>query len=232
MLDFFIILQEVLVIIILIPFMLGNLFFTIGSLIQKKVYALIEKKLNIEEKQSHSRILNIVNLVVWLIIGGVLLFTLDAPISLDGLFIFLAFRNGLKLSKRIVLGIHDLKIMRSQMSEKKYLKIASLAVKISVIIELVFILAWALSYRFINVSVKSSLGININSLVMILWMLGVAYSLVVSLIISFISKQFLLKGEIGIILLLSGVALKDKFSEKVKGNKLLDKVKSSIDNLK
>jgi len=232
MFDFLVILEQILVIIILIPFLLGNLFFTIGSLIQKKIYALIEKKLNIEKKQTHSRILNVVNLVVWLIIGVVLLFTLDAPISIDGLFIFLAFRSGLTLSKRVVLGIHDVKVMRNQMSEKKYLKIASLAVKISVIIEVVFILAWALSYRFINVTVKSSLGIDINYLVIFLWVLGAVYGLVISLIISSFSKQFLLKGEIGIVLLFSGVALKDKFNEKVKGAKFLDKIKSSIDNLK
>lgn len=232
MFDFLVILEQILVIIILIPFILGNLFFTIGSLIQKKIYALIEKKLNIEEKQTHSRILNIINLVVWLIIGVVLLFTLDAPISIDGLFIILAFRSGLTLSRRIVLGIHDVKVMRNQMSEKRYLKIASLAVKISVIIEVVFILAWALSYRFINVTVKSSLGININYLVIFLWVIGVAYGMVISLIFSFLSKQFLLKGEIGIVLLFSGVALKDKLNEKVKGAKFLDKIKSSIDNLK
>lgn len=226
--DSFIILEQILVIIILIPFMVGNLFFTIGSLIQKKIYALIEKKLKIEEKQSHSRILNLINLVVWLIVGVILLFTLDSPISIDGLFILLAFRSGLTLSKRVILGLHDLKVMKSQMSEKRYLKIASLAVKISVIIEVVFILAWALSYRFINVTVKSSLGVNINYLVIFLWMIGVAYGMVISLIISFFSKQFLLKGEIGIMLLLSGVALKDRFSEKVKGTKFLDKVKKSI----
>ena len=119
MLDILVIVEQILVIIILIPFMLGNLFFTIGSLIQKKIYALIEKKLNIEEKQTHSKILNLINLLVWVVVGVILLFTLDAPISIDGLFVFLAFRNGLKLSKRTVLGVHDLKIMKSQMPSSK-----------------------------------------------------------------------------------------------------------------
>jgi len=75
--------------------------------------------------------------------------------------------------------------------------------------------AWALLYKYLNVSVKSSLGINLNFLVIILWATGLAYGFIISLIVSLYSKQFLLKGEVGIILLLSGAIIKEKVKNKL-----------------
>ena len=204
---------------ILILFILGNFFFSIGFFVQKRVYSYLNKRLKIEEKTTLSKLLKIVNLTLWLIVGIIFLFTLDIPLSLEGVLIFLAFRSGLTLSKRVVFGIHDIKIMKLKLSEERYVKLASRAVMISTSIELIFVLAWGILYRYISITVKSSIGIGVNDLVILLWFSGFVYGFIFSLIVSIVSKKLLLKSEIGIILLLSGVILKDRFETRIKGFK-------------
>lgn len=216
MTDLWLLIETIVVVIILIPFIIFNIFIAFGSLFQKKVSSFLVKKLKLEEKykNSHTKLFNSINFIVWITVGLVNVINLDNPFSINSVIIFLTFRSGTTLSKRVILGIHDLKIMKSHLSDKKYVKIVSRIVKISIIIELLFILVWGVSYRTLSISVKSNFGINVNILVIILWIAGFIYGIVFSLIMSIASKQFLLKNEIGIAFLLSGEMIKDKIKNK------------------
>ncbi|MBY9016710.1 MAG: hypothetical protein KGD68_13535 [Candidatus Lokiarchaeota archaeon] len=215
--DLWSLIEIVLAFIILTPFIIFNIAIAFGSFFQKKVSLFLVKKLKLEEeyKNSYLKLFNIINFIVWITVGLINILNLDNPISISSVVIFLAFRSGTTLSKRVTLGIHDLKVMKSRFSEKKYIKNVSRMVKISIIIELTFLLVWALLNRTLNVAVKSNFGIDVNILAIILWIAGIIYGFVFSLIISIPSKQFLLKNEIGIAFLLSGEIFEDKIKNKV-----------------
>ncbi|NVM36458.1 MAG: hypothetical protein HWN81_12740 [Candidatus Lokiarchaeota archaeon] len=104
--------------------------------------------------------------------------------------------------------------MKSQSSVTKVTKILSRVVKISIIIELLFLLIWEILYKYLSISVKSNFGIEVNILVIILWVFGLIYCSIFAAIQSSFSKQFLLKNEIGIALLLSGELIKEKIKKK------------------
>lgn len=209
--------ELILAYIILIPFIIANIILTMGSLFQKKTAKFLQKTLKVEEKykSSQNTIFNLVNLIIWIVVGIINVLSLENPISLGAILVFLAFRSGISLSKRFLFGIHDMKLMKLHTSDKKITKIISRVIKIRIIIELMFLLSWGILYRYLNVTVKSSFNIDVNILVIILWALGFVYGIIFSLIQSSISKQFLLKSEIGIVLLLSGELVKEKIKKKI-----------------
>jgi hypothetical protein len=86
-------------------------------------------------------------------------------------------------------------------------------------INILLSLTWGILYRFLSVSVKSSLGIEVNLLALILWIAGFIYGIIFSAIQSKLSNQFLLKSEIGIAIVFSGVMVKDKVEDKKKAVK-------------
>jgi hypothetical protein len=208
--------ELILAYVILIPFIIINIIIAVGFLFQKVTGIFLQKALKLDEKYKNSknRIFHLINLIIWITIGLINVFNLDNPISLGGVLIFLAFRSGTSLSKRLIFGIHDIKLLRSLFSEKKIAKIIAKTVKIGIIIELMFLLTWGILYRYLNVSVKSNFGIEVNILVLVLWFAGFVYGIIFSIILSKISKQFLLKNEIGIVVLLSGELLKEKIKKK------------------
>lgn len=149
---------------------------------------------------------------------------------MGAIFIFLAFRSGTTLSKRFIFGIHDIKTMKSHLSDSKTTRIASSIVKVSIVLELLFVFSWGLLYKYLSVSIKSNLGIEVNMLIIILWVSGLIYGIIFSVIQSHFSKQILLKNEIGIALILSGEAVKEKI--KISGEAVKEKIKSSGEDFK
>ena len=198
-----------------------------GSLFQKMLSSFLQKIFKVEEnfKESENKLFKRVNLFIWIAIGTINVIYLDNPVSLGAIFIFLAFRSGTSLSKRFIFGIHDVKTMRFHLPDSKTTNIASFIVKVSIVIELLFVLAWGLLYKYISVSIQSNLGIDVNYLMILLWLSGLIYGIVFSVIQSHFSKQILLKNEIGIALMLSGEGLKEKIKSSGEGFK--EKIKSS-----
>ncbi len=201
---------------ILIPFILINLFISLGLIFQKKVSKFLQKILGEEEKfkDSHYTKFKVINLLIWITVGGIFAFFLNEPISLGALIVFLSFRGGATLSKRSIFTIHDVKIMKHHLSDKKITKIISLMLKVGIIVELLFLIIWGILYRYLSVSIKTTFGIEVNILAILLWIAGFIYGFIFSVIQSSLSKNFLLKNEIGIALILSGQTLKEKVKEK------------------
>lgn len=214
--------ELILAIVILIPFIIINLFLWIGALFQKILSSFIQKTFKVEEKfrEPKKKLFKRINFIIWIAIGTINVLYLDNPISLGAIFIFLAFRGGATLSKRFVFGIHDIKTMKFHLPDSKITGIASFIVKVSILLELLFVLSWGLLYKYLSVSIRSNLGIEVNILIIILWVSGLIYGLFFSVIQSSFSKQILLKNEIGIALMLSG----EGFKEKVKKKNVLQKL--------
>ncbi len=203
---------------ILVPFILINLFISFGLIFQKRVSKFLQKILGEEEKfkDSHYNKFKIINLTIWIAVGASFVFFLDELFSLGALIVFLAFRSGTTLSKRSIFTIHDVKIMKHHLSDKKIAKIFSLMLKVGIIVELIFLIIWGILYRYLSISIKTSFSLDVNILVILLWIAGFIYGFIFSVIQSSLSKNFLLKNEIGIALILSGRSLKEKVQEKKK----------------
>ena len=217
---------------ILIPFIIINLFLLMGALFQKILSSFLQKIFKVEEnfEESENKLFKRINLFIWIAIGTINVVFLDDPVSLGAIFIFLAFHSGISLSKRFIFGIHDIKTMKFHLPDSKTTNIASFIVKVSIVIELLFVLAWGLLYKYLSVSIRSNLGIEVNFLMIILWLSGLIYGIVFSVIQSHFSKQILLKNEIGIALMLSGEGLKKKI--KSSGEVAKEKIKSSGEDVK
>ncbi|MCJ7651645.1 MAG: hypothetical protein MUP85_23810, partial [Candidatus Lokiarchaeota archaeon] len=100
--------------IILTPVILINIFFAIGSLFQKLVSHFTQKIFKTEDefKSSSRKVFSIINVIIWILVGGVNVYFLDEPFSLGGIIVFLTFRSGYTLSKRFIFGIHDSRILK------------------------------------------------------------------------------------------------------------------------
>jgi len=201
--------------IILTPIILINIFFTVGSIFQKLVSQLTQKilKTDSEFKSSSRKIFSFINIIVWILVGGINVYFLDEPLSLGAAIVFLTFHSGFSVSKRFIFGIHDSRILKDKY-KGKVSKILSNLVKIGIIIEILFLLLITLLNRYLSISIKSSLGIQVNILVFILWIAGFIYGIISSVILSSRTNQFLGKNEIGIAILLSGEIIKDKIEKK------------------
>jgi len=203
--------------IILTPVILINIFFAIGSLFQKLVSHFTQKIFKTEDefKSSSRKVFSIVNVIIWILVGGINVYFLNEPFSLGAIIVFLTFRSGNTLSKRFIFGIHDSRILKKKY-EGKITKILSSLVKIGIIFEMLFLLLIAILYRYLSISFKTSLGIEVNILVIVLLISGFIYGIISSSILSSRTSQFLSKNEIGIALLLSGEIAKDKIDNKKK----------------
>jgi len=203
---------------ILIPFIFINLLFSMGSLFQKKVSKFLRNILKEEGKvaDAHYNKFKLINILIWVAIGSIMVFLVDNLISIGALIIFLAFRSGATLSIRFIFGIHDIKIMKDQVSDKKLTKIISLVFRVGLILELLFLLVWGVLYRYLSLTVKTTFGLEANLMALFLWVAGFIYGIIFSVIQSSLSKQFLLQNEIGIMLVLSGQLIREKVDDKKK----------------
>ena len=189
-----------------------------GSLFQKKVSKFLRNILKEEGKvaDAHYNKFKLINILIWVAIGSIMVFLVDNLISIGALIIFLAFRSGATLSIRFIFGIHDIKIMKDQVSDKKLTKIISLVFRVGLILELLFLLVWGVLYRYLSLTVKTTFGLEANLMTLFLWVAGFIYGIIFSVIQSSLSKQFLLQNEIGIMLVLSGQLIREKVDDKKK----------------
>lgn len=201
---------------ILLPFFMFNLLFLMGSFLQSRTVKLLLKTMKQKEqvKDAYYMKFKIFNIAIWILVGTFFLVSLDNPFSLGGVMVLLAFRSGASLSRRFIFGIHDIRILKKNLPENKILDIVSVITKFSTFIELLFVLTWGILYQYLSASVNSLFGIEVNLLTLFLWVAGFCYGIIGSVVQSIISKQFILRNELGIALLFSGQIIADKVEKK------------------
>ena len=199
-----------------------------GSFFQGGAAKLLLKTLKEKEeiREAHYMKFKIFNIVIWILVGTLFFVSLDNPFSLGGFMVLFAFRSGASLSRRFIFGIHDIRILKKNSPQNKVLDMVSIIIKFSVFIEILFVLTWGILYQYLSVSVNSLFGIEVNLLTLFLWIAGFCYGIIGSVVQSIISKQFILKNELGIALLFSGQIIADKVKKKKNYVKNLFKFKS------
>lgn len=204
--------------VILVPFILLNIALILGKFLEGRITEFARKILKIEipyEKEKE-RMFNLIYTIIWLVIGIIGVLMLDNPISLGGFMVFIAFRGGANLGKRTVFGFHDSKLIHEATSDTTLIGIVSFAFKLGLIVEVLFLLAWGLLYKFLSLTIKVAFGLSTNSLMFILWFSGLIFGLGFGIFRSRLAKSFLLKDEIAIVLLFTGKALEEALKTKIK----------------
>ncbi|MBD3215511.1 MAG: hypothetical protein GF311_23070 [Candidatus Lokiarchaeota archaeon] len=201
---------------ILIPFIVINLLFSIGNFVQNKIGEVLYERVEIENERinHHETAFKTINILIWISVGIIGVLFLENPISFEAIFVLLAFRNGATLSKRFVFGLHDTRIIKNTFSKNRITRIISKIIIISIVVELSFLLAWGVIYQSIDAYVKTFFGLEGNMFVFLIWIIGLIYGIVFSSIQSWFSNDFLLKNEISIALLVAGEFFKQKIEDK------------------
>ena len=208
--------ELILACLMLIPIIIINIIIKFGSFFQKYVSKIFQRISKTEDKFNNqlNKAFNLINIAIKIIVGILCVLTLDHIFSLESIFVFVAFHFGVNLSRRIIFTINDLKIMKQDSSNKKIIKSFTLVVKLVIVVELLFLISWGILFKYLSFSIKSNLGIDVNSLMIILWISGFFYGLIFSLVQSIFIKNLLLKNEIGIALFISRQTINDNLKRK------------------
>jgi len=211
-------LEIILVYLILIPFILLNIAIIIGTFLESKVANFAIKILKLKEgfEEEPSKKFKLFYTLVWILAGIIGDLSLPQPISLDGFMVLIAFRGGANLGTRVIFGLHDTRLVKEATSDSSIIRLVSIAFQMGLAVEALFLLAWGLLYKFLYLTVRTAFGVSANTLMVVLWISGLIFGILLATIRSRGTEGFLLRDEIGIVLLLSGKLLEEKIKEKTK----------------
>ena len=146
------------------------------------------------EKKSWDRLYT----VVWLLIGGwafIKLWGWSVMRVMAALFGFLAFRSGAHVTKTLIYGLHDQRIIEEYTEDSRLLGIVGTATKLSLLLETVFVVAFALAYKAFSITLNPN-GMRANPLILYLWLAGLAFGLLFGWFIARNNHGILLQNAI------------------------------------
>jgi len=114
--------------------------------------------------------------IVWIAIGAWAFWQLKNISWIAALFGFLAFRSGANITKTLVYGLHDQRLIGEYTEESRALGIVGTATKLSILLETVFVVAFALAYKAFSVTLSPN-GMSANTFILSLWLGGLAFGL-------------------------------------------------------
>lgn len=209
--------------ILLIPFILMNIMISATGFLFSTAGKLIAKLLKPQIPKNEKRGYEILFTIAWLLAGIYALKRLENTNMLLAALTFLTFRNGATITKRFIYGIHDAKIVKESTKDRKLTGLVSKAVVLGILAEVLFLFIWALSYKAITAGVTTLLRVELNRLVLYLWVAGAVFGAAFGAFISHNNRGILLQNELALMLLFTGkrspevsVKLKNKAGKKTK----------------
>ncbi len=166
---------------------------TVGSLTGMAWRTVLRLDLPENEKRGWERLYTL----IWLAVG------LWAFITLWGwslmriagaIFGFLAFRSGANVTRTLVYGLHDRRIIKEQGSGGTVLGVVARATELSLLLETVLVLAFALAYKALSVAIRP--GVGVNTFIVYLWLSGLLFGLLFGWFIARNNRGILLRNAI------------------------------------
>ena len=206
-------LAKVLAILLLLTFPFVNMTMTAFRLAGKLAGATLKRALHINVPGNQKKTLERLFTPVWIIVGlyGAWKVRWD---YLAMLFAFLAFRSGANVSRTLVYSIHDGRIIGRYTSEDRVFGILGKAVKVSLLLEGTFIVAFALAYKALSLTTTST-GTSTTLFVMTLWLAGLVFGAIFGWFIARNNDGVLLEDKITVVLLFAGKKSKEKTEETI-----------------
>jgi len=199
---------ELLALLFLLLFLIVNLTLTAIRLSGKIAGVTLKRTLHIDVPRNEKKGLERLFTVIWVIFGiyGALRVRWDV---LAMVFAFLAFRSGANVSRTLVYSIHDGKIIGRHAKEGRALGIIGKAVRISLLLEGLFVIAFALAYKVISTTAGPARG-SASIFIAELWILGLAFGAVFGWLIARNNEGILLENQIAVVWFFTGKKGKEK----------------------
>ncbi|WP_237710152.1 hypothetical protein [Pyrococcus sp. ST04] len=189
--------------ILVVPFILLNLAILVVSLFSSSISKLITTIFRIQPPKNEKKRYEILFTAIWVLVGIYALKSFKNINLFSKLFIFLTFRNGAVIFKKLIYGIHDFNLLKK--TEKgKALSLVSKAVGFTILLEILFLFALALSYRIITAGVKILFGLESGRFLIYLWIVGAIFGTIFGVFMSHNNKGLLLQNEMALVLLFTG----------------------------
>ncbi|MEO2152663.1 MAG: hypothetical protein ABGW50_08410 [Thermococcus sp.] len=206
-------LTKVLAILLLLAFPFINLTMTMFRLAGRLAGATLRRALHIDVLGNQKKTLERLFTPIWIIVGlyGAWKVRWD---YLAMVFAFLAFRSGANVSRTLVYSVHDGKIIEKYTSDSRVLGIIGKAVKVSLLLEGTFVVAFALAYKALSLTTTST-GTSATLFVMTLWLVGLIFGAIFGWFIARNNEGILLEDQITVVLLFAGKKGKEKTEETI-----------------
>ena len=201
-------LAEVLAVLFLLAFLLVNLTLTVARLAGRLAGATLKRTLHIDVPRNQKKNLERLFTPIWIAVGiyGAMKVRWDL---LAMVFAFLAFRSGANVSRTLVYSVHDGRIIEKYTSDSRVLGIIGKAVKISLLLEGTFVIAFALAYKALSTTTNPS-GSSTTSFIALLWFAGLIFGAVFGWLVSRNNEGVLLENQIAVVWFFAGKKGKEK----------------------
>ncbi len=226
-------LSEFLSLFLLGLFLLVNVLILLGRAFRSLTGTTWKKILRLNLPENEKRGWERLYTVIWLAVG------LGAFITLWGwsltrvvaaIFGFLAFRSGANVTRTLVYGFHDRRIIEEHGGGEGILGVMARATQLSLLLEIVFIVAFALAYKVFSVAVNP--GVGANTFILYLWLAGLLFGAVFGWLITRNNRGILLRNiiaTVGFFAVRKGKTKADETAKTVK--KVPDRLRSKVPKL-
>jgi len=220
--------QSLLSYLLLLVFLGINLWLSILRITSRIAGKFLTKAFRINLPPNEKKTMERLFTVIWLAVGiyGALKVRWDI---LTMVFAFLAFRSGANVSRTLVYSIHDGKIIKKHVRDSRALGIMSRAVRISLLLEGLFVIAFALAYKVLSTTAGPAKG-SASIFIVELWILGLVFGVVFGWMIARNNEGILLENQMAVVWFFTGKKGREKTERTIE--KTTKRVKGLGEHLK
>ncbi|NJE00358.1 hypothetical protein [Thermococcus sp. JdF3] len=189
------------------------------------------KVLRLEVPENEKKGIERLYTLVWIAVGAWAFWKLWGASWSAAFFGFLAFRSGANITRTLVYGLHDQRVIEEYTEDSTVLGIIGMATKLSILLETIFVVAFALAYKAFSVTLSPN-GMSANTFILSLWFSGLAFGLLFGWFIARNNRGILLQNAIATVGFFATKKGKKKTDETVKRAKdTTGKLKSKVPKL-
>lgn len=226
--------REVLALILLTAFLLISIFLMLIRVFESLAGMTWRKTFRIEIPENEKKGLEKIYTPIWIAVGAwafLKLWNWNLAGAGASLFGFLAFRSGANITKTLIYGLHDKKIIEEYTEDSRVMRIIGKVTKLSLLLESAFVVAFALAYKALSMNLSPG-GMSSNTFILSLWLTGLAFGLFFGWLIASNNRGILLKNAIATVGFFTTKTGKKKGVETVKKAKgTTKKLKSMVPKL-
>ena len=225
-------LLELLSLLLLTAFIFINAALLLMRVLKGLVSMAWRKVLRLEVPENEKKGIERAFTVAWLAVGAFALLRLRGAGIAASLFGFLAFRSGANITRTLFYGLHDQRIIEEYTEDSRLLGMVGTATKLSILLETVFVVAFALAYKALSVTMRPN-GMSANTFIISLWLAGLAFGALFGWFIARDNRGILLQNAIAVVGFFATRKGKKKTDETVdRAKDTAKKLKSGVPKLR
>ncbi|WP_148883022.1 hypothetical protein [Thermococcus aciditolerans] len=220
--------REMLAFIFLTAFLFINLFLMLMRAFGSLTGMAWRKVLRLEVPENEKKGIERLYTLAWIAVGAWAFWKLWGASWSAAFFGFLAFRSGANITRTLIYGLHDQRIIEEYTEDSTVLGIIGMATKLSILLETIFVVAFALAYKAFSVTLTPN-GMSANTFILSIWLSGLAFGLLFGWFIARNNRGILLQNAIATVGFFATKKGKRKTNETVKKAKdTTDRLKSNV----